>query len=92
MAEMKHQHADPGLDLLGQVREADPPPFLLARIRQRIAVQAADWLPSSWAWALGGAAGLLLLLNLLAFYSYSQKTRPPAASFASELLPQNDLY
>jgi len=82
------------VEMLGEVARVEAPPFLLTRIRQRIA-NVQQRVPGKWVAATALSLVMLMMLNI---YLVTAKSEPSAGGGGNELaramnlLPQNALY
>ncbi|MDX1905814.1 MAG: hypothetical protein SF053_02185 [Bacteroidia bacterium] len=63
---------DPNLRLLENIHPVAAPPFLLTRIRQRIEADITGTAPLAWRWGLGMTFVLVIMLNTVTIYTYTQ--------------------
>lgn len=84
-----------GLDKLKKIRRVEAPPFLLARIQEKIRSAVAEPVPVSWKWAFAAAAILIIALNVMVMRTASPAS--PKADLqevvnAFHLSDSNNLY
>jgi hypothetical protein len=78
------------LDLLDHIQKTPAPPFLLTRVRARIAAAQADRVPPRLAWSLGMSLLIVLALNIAVILQQLPKQQDVAVGL--NLLPDNALY
>jgi hypothetical protein len=89
---------DKKLDVLKQMKEAEAPPFLLTRIRQRIEALNSTAAPVKWKWTIAVSFILILAINLSAFFNtgndITAKKNAAVQNIVSSmnLSTANDLY
>jgi len=57
------------LELLKNIRQVDAPPFMLARIKERIHTISNPVTPVQWKWAFGLAGLIMIALNTFVYLS-----------------------
>ncbi len=60
---------DKKLELLNNIRQVDAPPFMLARIKERINTISNPVTPIQWKWAFGLSSLIMIVLNTAVFLS-----------------------
>ena len=81
-------------EMLGQVAPTAAPPFLLTRIRQRIA-NASQRVPAKWVAATAVSMACILMLNIYIISGRSDMRAPEDGTQlarAMNLFPNNSLY
>lgn len=82
------------LEMLGKVARVDAPPFLLTRIRQRVA-NVQQRVPAKWVVATALSMILIIAMNIYLVAGQRNNNRTETShelAQAMNLLPQNSLY
>ena len=90
---MKHTDNHSPADMLEYINKVDAPPFLLTRIRQKIANAREQQINPKWALAAGVSLLLIVALNLYVI-SGPDNNQPQQTNLAQtmNLYPHNSLY
>jgi hypothetical protein len=81
------------LDLLGNIKKVDTPPFLLTRIKQKIAEGSSSLFSLKLSWSLTICFLLVLALNAIVFVNNTAKINNETSLVQSmDLLPNNSIY
>lgn len=80
------------LEPLQYIRETEPSPFLLARVKQRIA--GINEAPPLWKWGIAATLALLIVMNGITLFHKAETQRKAAINIAAamRLFPNNQLY
>jgi hypothetical protein len=90
---MKQQEFQKLWELLDEIPQEDPPPFLWTRIQGRISRVRETTVRPGWVLMAFASVGLLLLLNLMVIRRSVQASEAPRSGQSFEfLLPDNGLY
>ncbi len=91
--EMKHTDNHSPADMLEYINKVDAPPFLLTRIRQKIANATEQTIAPKWAFAAGFSLVLVVSLNIYIITAPTEN-KPQQANLAQtmNLIPHNSLY
>lgn len=90
---MKHTHNNSPADMLEYINKVDTPPFLLTRIKQKIANLGEQKVSPKWAFAAAMSLLLLIALNLYVVTAPTDN-KPEQGDLAQtmNLYPHNSLY
>lgn len=67
---------DKHINLLKNIQPVDPPPFLLAKIKHRIAIKIPVTIPFKWTLAFCIVGAMLILINIGILRQYNSTNTP----------------
>ena len=80
------------LEILSSIQKAEAPPFLLTRIRAKIAAIQANRITPRLAWTWSVSLLLVLAVNIAVIVSRTHEQEQENIAAAMRLLPDNSLY